>query len=181
MKAILQLAILPLALTGLLSVELLEWAPPADDSVGIDPHPRPGSIPAIPGRPAVGPDALAAIVLARPLMDPGRRPLAGPAVQGDAPPGEGSGLPRLSGVIIAPEGNRGIFSPAAGKPLILAEGDRIGRYTIKTISPNLVILSGSEGEQLLRPKRQDTVASVVPPAVPSAGASSIRRRPGTGK
>ena len=96
----------------------------------------------LPGQPA----DLAATLLARPLMTPTRRPRPPPA-QASTP---ATGLPRLTGVIISPDGRSAIF---AGRPraLVIPEGGQVGEYTVQQITPGLVTLNGPAGPVALRP------------------------------
>lgn len=98
-----------------------------------------------PAAPAGRPAELAASILARPLLSPGRRPPA--AARAATPATE---LPRLTGIIISPDGSSAIF---AGRPraLVVPEGGRVGEYTVRQIAPGLVTLNGPVGLVALRP------------------------------
>lgn len=142
-------AVLAALLAGELAAPALPEPPPA-------PHPDRPPAPAAAPAAATAPDEDALDdrvrdILARPLLHPSRRPPvpagAAAAVAGPA----GAELPRLAGVLIGPAGRRAIFAPAAGKPLVLAEGQSLGRYTIRSIAAGGVVLAGSEGSRTLRP------------------------------
>lgn len=120
---------------------------------------------------------LAATILARPLMTPTRRPR--PPAQVSTPATE---LPRLTGIIISPDGRSAIF---AGKPrmLVIPEGGRVGEYTVQQIAPGLVTLNGPVGLVALRPSFDATrPASPVPvglPLVPALGdPAAVQDAPG---
>ncbi len=96
-------------------------------------------------------DGLASLVrtmLARPLFNPNRRPAA--TADGSAA-GASDTLPRLAGVIVGPGGRRAIFAPAEGRPLVVPEGGRIGRYVVRSIVPGQVTLSDAEQQLVIRP------------------------------
>ena len=145
MRKIISLSILPCALSALLVAEILRpIVPPTDLPTPADLRPIQAA-PSVP-RSGVKIDDLVAGLLDRPLMDPSRRAHgAEPAA-----PATGSEVPRLSGVIIGPDGKRAIFATGSGRPQVLAEGERVGQTIIKTIMPDEVILAGSEGEQVIR-------------------------------
>ncbi len=91
----------------------------------------------------------AAISLARPLFSPDRRPPP-PA----AAPGSASGPaepPRLTGILVTPDGRRAIFA-GADQPLVLQEGGRIGSYLVQTIAAEQVTILGPSGPRTLRPR-----------------------------
>ena len=170
MRPMLALVALPLGLAACLAAEILLPVLPSDETTHVA---RPRAVPATALSPStdISIDALVATALSRPLMDPTRRPrtIVTPAVAASIVSAEGTDLPRLSGVIITPDGRRAIFTPATGKPLVLAEGDHVGHAVIKTISPNQVILTGSEGDEVIHPR----LSPLAPP--PS------KSRPGSGK
>jgi len=144
MRSIIALAILPCILATLLAVEIvLPAMPPIALPTPVASRPKPSARPAADADVMV--DDLVAIVLDRPVMEPNRRARGVVPV---APPTDAA-LPRLSGVIIGPDGKRAIFTPATGRSLILAEGDKVGQAIIKTIRPDEVILAGSDGDQVI--------------------------------
>ena len=105
-------------------------------------------------------------ILARPLFSPSRRPLSvvtsGPAAEIVV------GLPRLTGILISPAGKRAIFAPGiGGKPLIVAEGDSIGKWTVRAIEASAVTLSGPDGARVLHTSFENSTA----PAQPAQPAS----------
>jgi hypothetical protein len=90
---------------------------------------------------------LAAAILARPLFSPGRHP---------APPVKRSNMrkamPRLSGVIIYGTKRLAIFAaPQGGKPIVAAEGDRVGDWLISLVQPDWVTLVGRTGSLRIQP------------------------------
>lgn len=91
--------------------------------------------------------------VARPLFSQNRRPLADNAVAAVSAPYT---LPRLTGVIVGPDGGSAIFAGAAsGKPMIVRPGDRLGPAVIETIETGQVNLRGPNGLVVLRPVFQD--------------------------
>ncbi len=158
MRKIIPLSILPCALAALLVAEIVRPIVPPPDL------PTPSAVrptQPVPTAPVadVRIDDLVATVLDRPLMDPNRR------ARGIAPVAlVGSDeLPRLSGVIIGPDGKRAIFASVSGRPQVLAEGDHVGQTVIKTILPDEVILAGSEGEQVIRLRHSPTMPTTSTP------------------
>ncbi len=87
-------------------------------------------------------------ILARPLLSPDRRPAAG---MDDTAAAGGSGLPRLTGILVGPFGRSAIFASNASKPIVLGEGGRIDAYTVQSIDAAEVQLDGPSGVQRLRP------------------------------
>ncbi len=87
----------------------------------------------------------ASAILARPLFSISRRPpkvAAGRSAALD-------GMPRLSGIMIAPGIRKAIFAPeGGGKPVVLGEGASLADTAIRTIAPGEVILASG---QVLRP------------------------------
>jgi hypothetical protein len=103
--------------------------------------------------PEADPEALASVaasVIARPLFTPGRR-LAGEPVKSAGSAAGQDGLPRLTGIIVGPSGAWAIFAGADGKSRAASEGDSLGAFTVRSIDPGQVTLSGPEGERVLRP------------------------------
>ena len=130
---------------------------------------RPGVIEsraaATPGFTMEGLADIAGSITERPLFSPDRRPAARsePVAAASADPvRKDNGLPRLTGVIVGPTGKWAIFAGADGKSQKTAQGDSIGGFTVRTIAPGLVTLSGSDGIRVLKP--------VHAPAADAAGA-----------
>ena len=145
---LLPLWVLSAVLAGVLGLELAQPASLATEPVG-QAHPARGRHSAA----ATGVDddaleVLADTILARPLLTPSRRGQDAPAEDLSDNDAE---VPRLTGVLLGPNGHRAIFAPAKGHPLVLTEGDALGPYTITAIAPNTVTLTGSEGDRLIRP------------------------------
>ena len=113
-------------------------------------------------------------VQARPLFNPARRP----AESGDDHVSATTPLPRLTGVIVTPDGAQAIFAPQGGKRTILAEGDTLGRYQIKSIAPGAVTLSGAEGERVLRPSFDKSAEPARPEPARPRPASAAAPQPG---
>jgi hypothetical protein len=105
-----------------------------------------------------------ASILARPIFSPSRRPEATPIETppaAAAPSAPVAPLPRLTGVVTTPRDRLALFAAAEGKVTELVEGESIGGYVIRTISPNEVILSGPDGERALRPSLLKIVPHVI--------------------
>jgi hypothetical protein len=99
------------------------------------------------GKAAAGAAAVA-VVLARPLFEPGRRPVTAATAAG-APPEK---LPRLTGVLVTPAGRHVIFaSPVHGKPVIATEGTHIGNFVVQSIASGEVTVLGPDGAHTIRP------------------------------
>jgi hypothetical protein len=78
-------------------------------------------------------------ILARPLFSASRRP---PRVAAGARDDSAPDEARLSGIMISRFGRRAIFAPAGGgKPLVLGEGAQVNQSTIRSISPDRVVLA----------------------------------------
>jgi general secretion pathway protein N len=134
------------------------------------------------GQPAAAPPAAAdsavdkagrweSAVLARPLFNPDRRPVG----QATAAAGEDAGLPRLSGIMITPDGKSAIFAPAGGgKPAVVAEGGSLGGYVVRTISLDEVVLAGPDGSHSLTPTLDhvDPAGRSAPPVITGQGPAS---------
>lgn len=118
-------------------------------------------------------------ILARPFVSRSRRlaETASAAASGPA------GLPRLSGILVSPHRKAAIFAGAAElKPIIAAEGGRVGDYVVEAIAPDRVTLRGPEGEKVLHPVYEaDAAAASAPIAAPAptkvslAGVADVRR------
>ena len=92
--------------------------------------------------------AAAAIVLARPLFAPTRRP-AEDAPGAIAAP---ASLPRLSGVMLSSADRSAIFVAAeGGRPIVAQEGAQVGAYRVQSIAAGRVVLMGPDGAHMLRP------------------------------
>jgi hypothetical protein len=101
-------------------------------------------------------------ILARPLFNSDRRPKESPsqggAISGRAEP------PRLSGILIAPDGARAIFAGVSGeRPVVVATGAKLGPWEILAIETGQVRLSGPDGERTIRPSYVNGAATPLPP------------------
>ena len=103
-------------------------------------------------------------ILARPLFTPSRRGAAASAVAV-----ANNALPRLSGIMITPTKKTAVFTPAAGLPIMAQEGGEIGLYTVRSIDPNYVVVTGPRGIQILHMTFDATGAAdaAPPPAAPA--------------
>ncbi len=129
------------------AVVAMEWT--GASWPGREPSPRAAPFPD-PAHPTEPPedraDAWAATALARPLFSLDRRP---------APQASNAGpreLPRLTAVLIAPEGRTAIFAAGgAAKAMVVREGESIAGFTVVSIAPGSVTVRGPMGVRSLRP------------------------------
>jgi hypothetical protein len=108
-------------------------------------------------------DRWVATILARPPLDPTRRPPnheSGPVMAH----GGSDGPPRLTGVMISPEDRVAFFAPEGAKPAAVKEGAHIGRWTVRAIEAGQVILVGPDGTHTLHPALVPGRNLVVPAA-----------------
>jgi hypothetical protein len=153
---------------------LLATRPAPDDAVELRVQSSAGRVAAEPPAPA---DTAAnqaprweAAILARPLFNPDRRPF-----EQAAPSAGDVALPRLSGIVITPEGRSAIFVPAGGGKLtVVEEGGSIGGYVLQTISFGEVVLTGPDGSHSLGLTwdRTRPVGGSAPPVVMGQGAGN---------
>ena len=182
---------------GLAALIVVELRP---DAAGSDPALPPSQL--LASAPAATPagldgnlGTLADTLLARPLFSQTRRPpnVAGPVASA---PSIAAPLPRMTGILIDGPRRSAIFAAPAtpgGKPVIVAEGGRIGPFTVQTIEPQQVIVIGPEGKRTVRTSFDPTLqpppmpqpvglgapqfpgiavpggAPLIPPTAPSAG------------
>jgi hypothetical protein len=144
----------------LIGILLRERTDTVDDRVQIAapaPAVAPGAVTpgvAAPGKAAA--EAVVAVILARPLFEPGRRPVTA-ATSAGAPAEK---LPRLTGVLVTPSGRRVIFaSPVHGKPVIATEGTHIGNFVVQSIASGEVTVLGPDGAHTIRPSYDTSVAT----------------------
>jgi hypothetical protein len=149
--SLLAFAALGLVLGGVIWAEL-EWDPARETAAPgaaiRPPPPTPGPAAAADaGRRA----ALAETVLARPLFTPGRRPPTPGQVAVGPAPAANKGLPRMTGILIDGESRRAIFvGPEGGRPVVVAEGGRVGGFVVQKIDPQSVTVSGPDGTRTVR-------------------------------
>lgn len=127
-----------------------------------------GQVPG-PATPPVALDAgsarLADTLLARPLFSQTRR-LPNAAGSAAAPVAAATPLPRMTGILIDGPRRSALFATPGtpgGRPIIVAEGGRIGLFTIVSIEPQQVIVIGPEGRRTVRTSFD---ATLQPPAAP---------------
>ncbi len=108
--------------------------------------------------------ASVALVLARPVFSPTRTAPARVAPAGSGP----AALPRLSGIMISSFERIAVFTPSDGPPIIAREGTRIDAFTVQSIQPNSVIVSGPHGAAVLQTSFASVTAqaAAAPPATP---------------
>jgi hypothetical protein len=108
-------------------------------------------------------------IMARPLFSPTRRPVETTV----------SGLPRLTGIVVAGSERVAIFAaPASEHPIVAHAGTRVGAYEVQTIADDGVTVVGPGGTTLIRPIFD--VARPAGPAPPGTpGARAQPARPGT--
>jgi hypothetical protein len=134
------LGLVAAAAAGALYLELRPEPPLA----ATRPAPQVARVAAAPTVAEAGDDQVA-LILARPLFNPTRRP-AGLAAIAEA----GVGLPRLAGIVIDEAGRSAIFAAAdSAKPLVLREGGRLGGWSVRTIEAAAVTLDGPDGTRVL--------------------------------
>jgi len=143
--AFLGLGLLATVLAAAIVLELDDAAPPAGSGTGVVPIRQKAKVEprAATQDPGDRTDNWLATALARPLFSRDRRPT-------DAEPNTGAGptlgLPRLTGVVIGPFGQRAIFAATdGGRPTVLSVGKTLGAYTVEKIEPGGVTVSGPEG------------------------------------
>lgn len=103
-----------------------------------------------------------AAILARPLFNPDRRPTAVTAAE---PTRTQQEPPRLTGILVTPQGSRAIFAAAEGeRGTIVGEGMRLGAWQVVAIRSGEVQLSGPDGGRIMRPSYSNAPASSTPVA-----------------
>ena len=151
------------ALVGIILLELRQGLPDSEAMLHAtatgQPAPAVPSSSPIPGSEAEQAMRHAAEILARPLFSPGRRPMAAAAG-----PASGTALPRMTGVVVTPEGSRAIFAGPGGKPVVVEVGGQIGPYAVRSINAGQVTLSGPDGTRVVSPMFDPRA-----PAPPAAG------------
>ncbi len=120
--------------------------------------PAPAIRVAVPIREAVAPvqadpGVAIAVILARPLFSPLRRPPAPPVA-------DIAKLPRLSGIMVTGSSRYAIFAPQGGKPVVAAEGQSIGPYEIRRITTALVTIDGPLGTMNLHTSYPDAGSNI---------------------
>lgn len=164
--AFLGLALLASALAALIAWEL-EGAQPAGDPTGIVAirHP-PKAQPRVASEdPEDHTDAWLATVLARPLFSRDRKP-----TPPDSKPSAAAtlaALPRLTGVIVGPFGRTAIFAGAdGGKAIVAGEGTAVGAYTVQSIRPGGVTVTGPQGARMVALSGDATTRSALAAEIP---------------
>jgi hypothetical protein len=100
-------------------------------------------------------------IMARPLFSPTRRPV-GTTV---------SGLPRLTGIVVAGSERVAIFAaPGSEHPIVAHSGARVGAYEVQTIGDEGVTVVGPGGTTLIRP-----IFDVARPAGPAPSGAPVAR------
>jgi hypothetical protein len=90
----------------------------------------------------------AAIILARPLFSPSRRPA--PASSDTS--ARSAELPRLTGILVSQSGRQAIFAGRdGGRPIVTREGDRVADQLVQSIRPGEVTVLGPAGPRVLHP------------------------------
>jgi hypothetical protein len=103
-------------------------------------------------------------IMARPLFSPTRRPVETTV----------SGLPRLTGIVVAGSERVAIFAaPGNQNPIVAHSGARVGAYEVQTIGDEGVTVAGPGGTTLIRP-----IFDVARPASPAlSGPPAARAQP----
>jgi len=131
---------------ALLLILIVEWLP-GGEPAALPPARVPHLAPADQNAASKDTGDWADAITQRPLFSVGRRP---PKAAQGTHTASGSGLPRLSGIMITPSERHAIFMPDSGKPMTLGEGAVLDDSTIRQIRPDRVVLSGPKGEIVLR-------------------------------
>ena len=145
-----------LALSGLAAIlmAVLVWEWSADDAAAVPSRPATAaSGPRKAPVPEFDADALTEVadtIAGRPLFSRDRRPGNRPAAAAGDGPGAAT-VPVLTGVIVGPGGGRAIFAEPGGRSRAVSAGEKIGGLTVRTIEPQGVTVSDSEGVKVLRP------------------------------
>jgi general secretion pathway protein N len=142
------LAVLCALLVVVVAAEATSYRPGANDPVGG----RPGAAEQVPAWAAKDTavtagavDQWLAAALARPLFAPNRKPVAGSAAVD-------SGIPRLTGIIVSPDGASAIFQMAGdNKSRVARHGERIGTWELTALTPEAVSLRKDNEVIVLRP------------------------------
>ncbi len=87
------------------------------------------------------------LTIARPLFEQSRRPPAENRVSASLT----LNMPRLSGIVVNPEGGEVIFVGRDGKSVILHEGGSVDGYTVQTITADQATVTGPEGLHVVHP------------------------------
>ncbi|MCQ8279325.1 hypothetical protein NFI95_12820 [Acetobacteraceae bacterium KSS8] len=92
------------------------------------------------------------VILARPVFSPQRRP---PSVAVAGPQ-----QPRLSGIIVGPNGRRAIFAGAGdARGTVVDVGGQAGAWRVLAINDHAVRVSGPDGVRTLHPSRDKAAAA----------------------
>ena len=143
-----------MALGLLLLVIAAEWLLPAAGNFTLsgDSDYVPGSRQEAGPLAALGPDALVARIMDRPLFLPGRHL---PVVETQAPAvvvEKQDPVPRLMGVMITPGGATAIFQVAGmTKPVVTGVGGKVSDWTVSAITRTGVTITGGQGAQTITP------------------------------
>ncbi|MGC9269971.1 hypothetical protein [Acidiphilium sp.] len=121
--------------------------------------------------PPVDTTRLIAIIAARPLFRPDRRPVAA-VIQGDAD------LPRLSGILFGPQVAVAIFTPGSGATRLVTKGERIGAYRLSAITADTVTLTGPGVTLRLTPRFAGSNAAPPPASQTPALQTPLFQMPG---
>lgn len=147
------------ALAVVIAAEISPWQRTADE-FGPAAAVRPSAASARDRSRRAGSDMVhwVAVILARPLFAPDRRPAH------DAPSAAAAaGVPRLSGIIVAPGEAAAIFRQHEGaKPLVARPGDLVGGWVLSTISANRVNLRKADARITLTPEFDGAADSPAP-------------------
>lgn len=106
--------------------------------------------------------AWTAVIGARPLFNPNRRPeasaMSGAVVSSLAEP------PRLTGILTTLGDARAIFAGTAEeRSVVVLKGMKIGSWQILEIDAEKVIISGPDGERMIRPRFANGGSAPLPP------------------
>lgn len=102
--------------------------------------------------------------LARPLFQPDRRPSTVPP----SPLAAAETLPRLTALLSGPFGRRAIFAGADGRSMAVEEGAALGGWTVVSIGPEGVSVTGRDGARIVSLGRGAGAPAVVQTPVVAA-------------
>jgi len=172
------LLLLASALVVVIAVEISPWQRPAS-GFGPAASVRPAAAPVAPvrhppPRTKADMDRWVSVILARPLFVQDRRPARGAPTAATA-----AGVPRLSGIIVAPEESVAIFQAKGAKPQVAGPGDLVDGWVVSRIAANGVDLRKADARITLTPEFED-VAKAPAPAAADQIASRWVAAPPTG-
>jgi hypothetical protein len=102
--------------------------------------------------------AWSAAILARPLFEPGRRPIAAATEARVAASRQEP--PRLTGILVTAQGSHAIFAGEGEHSTIAGEGAKLGAWQVVAIRPGEVQMTGPDGDRIVRPSFANAPAAL---------------------